>query len=575
MANLKEAFQYAAQNPTSDFAKKLEALAGSGSLDQEAKKYGIDLTPFKPKVEQPSQMSRLGTDLLNRAKTVGEQVKQVGQAEGVAETAAQVAQTPLRVVGQAAGAVGDVIGAGVNAATGGGLDKLGEYIASTETGKQLGASLLKLQQEQPELAGTLGDLFNIATVGVGGVAAKPVVKAGVTGLERGAKATMQGITDAADVVVDAASTLRPITENITALPRRISANIAEKQATEEVIQSLPTKTAQIAARDGVDIADINTLLQLQTENKGIYKPLIEEVRKFSSGLSNADPIEQVGKPIVQQLKKAEAERKVVGKELGEVAKNLGVVTKPELESAVASRLVNTPGLEGLKIKNGTLDFSDTSLASSLSKSDQKAIQQAYSQATKWGDGRKAHLFRQELFEVLGGKKRSTQALTDTQEKAFEAIRSGLSDVLETKNPQYKKLSTQYRELIQPLQEMRKLSKTLDPNASDDILDLSAGLLARRLTSNAASNPKIRETLKLLDSATSRKGASSVNTESLINLYNVLDRYYDIAAKTGFKGQIQSAASPLEAVMGSIKGVAGTTPAVRQKALEDLLNELIK
>lgn len=189
MANLKEAFEYAAQNPTSDFANNLKELAGSGSLDQEAKKYGIDLTPFKPKVEQPSQMSRLGTDLLQRAKTVGEQVKQVGQAEGAVETTAQVAQTPLRVVGQAAGAVGDVIGAGVNAATGGGLDKLGEYIATTETGKQLGASLLKLQQEQPELAGTLGDVFNIATLGLGGTGVKTLAKGATAAVRQtGAKA---------------------------------------------------------------------------------------------------------------------------------------------------------------------------------------------------------------------------------------------------------------------------------------------------------------------------------------------------------------------------------------------------
>ncbi len=47
MANLKQAFEYASQNPDSDFAKNLEQLASSGSLDGEAKKYGIDLTPFR------------------------------------------------------------------------------------------------------------------------------------------------------------------------------------------------------------------------------------------------------------------------------------------------------------------------------------------------------------------------------------------------------------------------------------------------------------------------------------------------------------------------------------------------
>lgn len=170
-----------------------------------AKGYTIEGFNDKPVQEKPSQMSRLGTDLLNRAKTVGEQIKQVGQAEGVTETVAQAAQTPLRVAGQAAGAVGDVIGAGVNAATGGVLDKLGEYIASTETGKQLGASLLKFQQEQPELAGTLGDVFNIATLGLGGAAAKQGVKVGAQGLERGARATARGAVKTGQVLKEGIS----------------------------------------------------------------------------------------------------------------------------------------------------------------------------------------------------------------------------------------------------------------------------------------------------------------------------------------------------------------------------------
>ena len=40
MANIREAFEYAAKNPNSDFARKLSELAKSGSLDVEAKKNG-------------------------------------------------------------------------------------------------------------------------------------------------------------------------------------------------------------------------------------------------------------------------------------------------------------------------------------------------------------------------------------------------------------------------------------------------------------------------------------------------------------------------------------------------------
>jgi hypothetical protein len=574
MANLKEAFEYASKNPTSDFANNLKSLAGSGSLDQEAKKYGIDLTPFKTKpveAEKPSQMSRLGTDLMGRVENVKNQIRQVKDSETVAGTVGQAAQTNLRVMGQAAGAVGDVIGAGVNAATGGGLDKLGEYIASTETGQKLGSMLQQFQQDNPETAEVLGDVFNIASLVPVGAAAKPVasgVAKGIQGVGKVAKETTEALAEGATQV---AQGIKPLTEGITAIPRRVAANVAEKQATEKVIQSLPSKVAQVAARDGVDIADINIVSKLPKQGVKQYDDLLNSAKKFAAGESQIDPIEQVGKPLVAQLKKADAERKIIGKQLGEVADNLGMVTKPELETSVFANLKGTKGLEGLKVKNGKLDFSETVIANT--PADQKAVQQAFTNATKWGNGKKAHLYRQELFETLGGKKRSLEMMTDTQEKALEAVRKGLSDVLETKNPQYKTLSNQYRSLIQPLQEMRKLSKTLDPNATDDVLDLSAGLLARRLTSNAASNPRIREALRMLDSATTAKGTAKLSTENLMDLYNVLGKYYDIAAKTGFKGQIESVAGPLETAMSAIKGVAGSTPAVRQKALENLLKEL--
>lgn len=73
MANLKQAFEYASQNPESDFAKNLEQLAGTGSLDGEAKKHGIDLTPFKPVQEK---------SMVNKAKDVA-----VGFGKGAIETA--------------------------------------------------------------------------------------------------------------------------------------------------------------------------------------------------------------------------------------------------------------------------------------------------------------------------------------------------------------------------------------------------------------------------------------------------------------------------------------------------------
>jgi hypothetical protein len=113
-------------------------------------------------------------------------------------------------------------------------------------------------------------------------------------------------------------------------------------------------------------------------------------------------------------------------------------------------------------------------------------------------------------------------------------------------------------------------------ATEDILNMDAGLLARRLTSNAASNPQLRQILKNIDTAL--KGKTFVNLENLQDVYNVFDKYYDIAAKTGFKGQIKSAIDSsggiIDRAFGALKEVAGETPAVRQKAIDDLLKSLL-
>jgi hypothetical protein len=245
---------------------------------------------------------------------------------------------------------------------------------------------------------------------------------------------------------------------------------------------------------------------------------------------------------------------------------------------VFNNLKKVGGLDGLKInKKGVLDFTDTVLTTAETRADRNAIQSMFTNALKKGTGKQKHLLRQELFEVLGGKKKSLTNLTDTQEKAYEAIRKGLSDVLEGKNDQYKTLSNDYRKLIEPLKEMRKFMKNV-AGADDDILDMSAGLLARRITSNAASNPQIRKILRAMDNATKEKGKVSLSVETLQDFYNVLDKYYDIAGKTSFQGQvkagIESATGPIDYAMKQIGNITGETVAVRQKALERIIEEAL-
>lgn len=94
MANIKQAFEYAAQNPNSEFATNLKQLAASGSLNKEAEKYGIDLSAFQPKQTFMDKVgveaSRINTEF-RKNKTEAE----IRQARGE--------QTGLETLGQTFG----------------------------------------------------------------------------------------------------------------------------------------------------------------------------------------------------------------------------------------------------------------------------------------------------------------------------------------------------------------------------------------------------------------------------------------------------------------------------------------
>lgn len=424
----------------------------------------------------------------------------------------------------------------------------------------------------------------LATSGAG----SPIKKAGQEILETGVKgvvrtgealsgAVKSGVGAVAPVVKGVRNVTGMIADEASRIPYRISTNVAEKQAVRETIKQLPSKVAKQAAQDGVAVADVRTILKVPKSQKGPVKKLVKSVQDFASGVSKKRPEEVVGRPMSQAIKRLDTQAQKVGKKIGEVSKKLGVVTKEELVDPVFSELKKISGLSGLEMKNGVLNFKNTVLTTTETASDRKAIQSIFKQATKWGKGDAKHRLRQELFEVLGGKKKSLKALTDTQEKAYEAIRKGLANVLDKKDSTYKALNQQYAKTAGPLRDLRKMLKLTD--ADDDIVDMASGLLARRLTSNAPSNPQLRNILRSMDNALKTKGKSLVNIENLQDVYNVLDKYYDIAAKTGFQGQtkagVEKAVGVGELIVGKTRELAGETSAVRQKALEKLLAEILK
>lgn len=452
---------------------------------------------------------------------------------------------------------------------------------------QLGQTLLKGEEVvnqlfpdetiRGEVAQALGNILSVAGSVTGAkLGANLLKKAAVKTAETSVAAGKVAADTAKQVVDKASGVTKPIVEKVKGVGRNVVANMEDAKKTEAIISALPTKIQQNAARTGIDIADINTLSRLDKTNLPEVKQLVDAAEAFARGTSATDPQEIVGKPLTAKILELAKRQDEVGARLGEISKNLGILDNETVQNSVLKRLQSIGGLKGLKLKeDGGLDFDATTLKSALTGADRSAIETAFKEAIDSGTGEQAHLFRQELFEVLDGKKKSLANITDTQDKALNAIRAGLSDVLEANNPQYKKVSNEYRKIVQPLSDLRKLNKNLtaDNEKLEDVLDISGGLLARRLVSNAPSRAEVMRVLKALDDATPETGTTAKKLQDLIEAYSVVGKYYDVSPKNSFKGLVEQANGISEEIVSAATQLAGVTPAVRQKLLKQLIEEL--
>jgi uncharacterized protein YnzC (UPF0291/DUF896 family) len=226
MANLKQAFEYASQNPESDFAKNLEQLAASGSLDGEAKKYGIDLTPFRPAPAEPTLASKLGQrgkDLVNAATTFGTLGANTVDPNTIPENKnlaalgglAQAGMAPMKAAGAIGGAVGDVVGAGLKAT---GLDKVIRDFATPVAQSDVAQGAIKAFQSLPaeyqDYLKTGMDASNLVGLGIG-------KKAVTTGVEAGVNAIKPVVDTATGLVAKGAEKVLPTSESIMQRVARI------------------------------------------------------------------------------------------------------------------------------------------------------------------------------------------------------------------------------------------------------------------------------------------------------------------------------------------------------------------
>lgn len=559
------------------------------------------------------------TDISKGANALGDvTAPQDTSLGGEVKKAGALIQTGVSTAGDVAGTAGALLAAPINAGVSKASDALSNlaavqklarepvvssFLDSINKGIMSGEQAWEiLSKNHPDVAKNISNLANIGTLITGekpaqagldaaAQATKDAAIASKNAVGGAVDATATGLAKTADVAKATAkvggdlakgtgNTVKLVAGGAARIPGRIATNVEEKVAQSAAIKELPTKIAQDAAHDGVDTNDIKELYNIPTAQKAPVRQLADYVKQYADGNKTTHPMEIVGRPIAQRIKALNVEKGRIGQQLGDVASTqLGNLSTKEIAPTVFNRLKAVPGLSGLTLGKTGLDFGDTVLQTSATKSDRAAIQNIFNDATRAGTGKQKHLLRQELFEVLDGKKKSLANLTGTQEKAYQAVRSGLADVLDGKSDTYKALNQQYAKIARPLGDLQKFMKT-SAGTDEDIVNMKAGLLARRLTSNAASGPELKGVLRKLDAATAVKGKTQLSVEKLQDAYNIFARYYpEIVNKTSLQGEVRSgiegASGVRDAIGKVIGGAIGKTDAVRRKAFEKALEEALR
>lgn len=290
MASLKEALQYASQNPTSDFANKLKLHIQSGASDVEAQQSGIDLTPIKQSVSTASENKPTFVSNLKGAFTEGlSKIKsgfQTTQKGAINKDLTQGATEQVRgALGMASGAISTAFSP-LTATVQTGLQKTGidKPISNVVTGISDKIanipSLQKFAMENPNAEEVISDLINVIGIAYAPQTAKGVSKITqpVVGeiLQKGGQLLQTGTEDAIK-----ASKLAGIQKILQPVESKVSKLEAVPRTQEKGI--LGTKTVQPTPRE---ISMYSTVAEIPNVNpKNTFQSNYNATREYNINLA--------------------------------------------------------------------------------------------------------------------------------------------------------------------------------------------------------------------------------------------------------------------------------------------------
>lgn len=485
-------------------------------------------------------------------------------------------------IGQGAGFIGDIAGEAIMGVGKALLPKRAEEavasgasaIFGSKPVQEVATQYQQLKQRYPEAIENLESIVNIGSLIPIGAGAKATGNIATKATGAVADAIVDTTSDIAKGVSNSMEVFNPAIQAVRNVPSRIATNVENVKKTEQVIKQLP-QPAQLAVRNGVDIDDVKSVLEINKQQKPALAKLYDITKKFVDGKTKQNPIEAVGKPVITRLNTLKGQVSQLGTKLDEVANGLkGKAVKDY--NALVSTVDDSLSKLGVSQRDEGLDFVGSNLEGL--GSNEKIISNVYNRLRSANDASDLHRLKKYIDNNVSFGKTSG-GFTGEAESLLKNWRSTIDKALDTSFPVYNRVNTELAQRLKPINNLRTFLKSAT-GFDEDLLQMSAGQLMRRISSNVQSNPAIRQALRDLDKATKIKGKTSLDIEALVDFYSKLEKYYpEIVGKNTFKGQIQGALESsggiLDRVTGAIKSVAGQSENVKRKAITDFLDSYFK
>jgi hypothetical protein len=628
MATFQEAYEYAKQNPDSEFARGFADHILSGKADKDITNAGINGDVLKQKLQVrystpvdtnnkekgytvkdiQSDIKQTGTDVLKSVDTGIEKIRKIDASD------ASVVRKGLQKIGVGAGAVGSIIGDVTKGAVKAVLPQSGENIlkqgvekvitpiVTSEPIQKLMSNYEKLKQTNPKLAQDIDSALgftSLATEFIGGGVAKK-------GAGEAIDLTKQGISKASNIIQKEAqgigknigtkisnnvnkasdSGVAQIVSDIVArVPRAVGKGkevIANASIRAKNIREA-TPALKNAIKSDVDQRIINTIDSADDATKKAYKDVVDIASESSDKIgTKTQPTKVGGDLAAQQYALIDKQKKSIGKQLGEETKKLSQNADIEMGDSysIIDDTLSSQGIMPQYTKKGVkLDFS----GSKYTPAERTKIQELYKLATEGGDKLSAKAIREkdQLFSKL---KREANfegvgnIIIDTSEgqrSLFDVFRDIYSSKLDTLSPEIKELNRQYREFSQITDDIEdsifktpnfEITKHVDPSEF-------AKVNLRRIFGESQSSPVYEAIADVMDATSRKLGYEGASPKVVAEFAQEMRKLFpDTIPATGFSGGIKLGIGD---IVEKITSVGATNLTDKQKAVKNLLDSYFK